>query len=1015
VSASLLGKLEGDRSVLQIRYARIPPRRPRKTNRLTAFTLIEPPPANDGPVGRTLLILSCLGLSTTPVTAQQLDAELLEAFSWRALGPAVFSGRIVDLELIPGKPFDVLAASASGGLFRTRNNGTTWECIFEDEALISIGDVAVDPRRPEVLWIGTGEANNQRSSYWGAGVYKSTDGGESWVNVGLADSQHIGRIAVHPGATDTVYVAALGHLYTQSEERGLFKTTDGGETWEKVLHVDERVGVVDVALDPREPETVYAATYERLRRAWHFDGAGPGSAIHRSTDGGATWTRLAGGLPSGEIGRIGLAVFPGDPRIVYATVSNQNPDPDAGAGDPVDLGFRGEFADGGYRVREVTEGSRAEAAGLQPEDLLLELGGVALADPWDLLRAVGQRAEGERVELRVQRGDKDLTFALELEKVARRDREPPTIGGEVYRSDDGGETWTKRNERPVGGSPPYYYGQIRVHPTDADRIWVLGVPLFASVDGGETWQRGNAAGSVHVDHHALVIDPAHPERLLLGNDGGLAISYDSGATWDHYANLPLAQFYAVGVDEQVPYHVYGGTQDNGTWGGPSRSRSGRGITNEEWYRVGGGDGFYVQPDPRDPDTVYGEAQFGALYRLDKRTWESTPIRPTPTDPDGPRDRFNWSSPILVSSHNPEIVYFGGNRLFKSFDRGDSWPVVSPDLTTADEQKIAGNVPHCTITTIAESPLDPSLLLVGTDDGLVQRSRDGGLSWTNVTGRFPGAPAGWWVSRVVLSPHERDVGFVTFTGYREDDFRPFAYMTRDAGESWAPIHDGLPPSPVNVLQQDPRNPRVLWLGNERGVLVSIDQGEHWNALRSGLPAVAVHDLVVHARDRDVVIGTHGRGIYVLEAGPLQELSSEVLAQEVHLFEVEPAYLWRRVDGPGSGSSGDRGFRAPNPSSDCAIWYHLRAEAPEDGLELEVRDAAGNRLRELRASNAPGLHRVDWDLRGSTGEDEGDGDGEGRRRRAGRPRVEPGTYTAVLRLGEDELRADFEVRADPFGRR
>lgn len=946
--------------------------------------------SSEGRLARLLPTLLLLA-PTAALRAQELDPGLLETFAWRELGPTVFGGRITDLALVHDEPATLLVAGASGGLFRSRNLGTTWECIFQDEGTISIGDVAVDPTNPDVIWVGTGEANNQRSSYWGDGVYKTEDGGQSWIHTGLADTHHIGRIAVDPTDPDVVWVAALGHLYTENAERGLYRTADGGKSWEKVLDLGETVGVVDVVLDPADPRTAWAASYERLRRPWHFDGAGPGSGIHRTRDGGESWTRLAGGLPEGELGRIGLAVFAADPPILFATVSNQNEVP---VETPApEIAFEGEAEEEGIRITEVREGSRLEEAGLKQGDLLLKLGGERVRSGWQLLVAISRIPVGEEAELVLSRDGVEM-------KLASRIREVPETRSRRPRQ-EGGESWEKRNEKPVGGSPPYYYGQIRVHPTDPERLCVLGVSVFASQDGGRTWER-NLAGSVHSDHHALEYDPRVPGRLILGHDGGLAISHDGGQSWDQLDNLPLAQFYAAGVDLRRPYHVYGGTQDNGTWGGPSRSRSSRGISRAEWYRVGGGDGFHVQIDPLEPDVVYGESQFGGLFRRDLRDWVSRSIRPPRSEPEGDRDRFNWSSPILISHHNPRIVYFGGNKLFKSLDRGESWPCVSPDLTTADEEKIQGNVPHCTITTIAESPVDPNLLLVGTDDGLVQRSEDGGLEWTNLTGRFPGVPAGWWVSRVELSRHERDTAYASFTGYREDDFRPLVFFTRNGGENWESIAGDLPEGPVNVVREDPRNPDLLWLGTDLGAFVSVDRGAHWGRLGRDLPTIAVHDLVVHPRDRDLVAATHGRGLFVLDAAPLQELTAEVLEADVHLFEVKDATLWQSVWR--GGGAGDRTWHAPNPPSGAAISYLLREEVEEDEISLTILNEAGEKVRELEPQRTPGLHRASWSLRGS-------------RRGGGRARARPtfsgpGTYAAVLEVKGKEHRRTFEVRPDPI---
>jgi photosystem II stability/assembly factor-like uncharacterized protein len=967
---------------------------------------------------RPVHLAALAALLAWPALAQKLEPAVIDQIAFREIGPTIFGGRITDIELIPGNPHGLLVAAASGGLFRTTNNGTTWQCIFQNGGTISIGDIAVDAKNSQVIWVGTGEANNQRSGYWGDGIYKTTDGGATWTNVGLHDSHHIGRIVIDPNDSNVVYVAAAGHMYSFNEERGLYKTTDGGATWTRSLYIDDKVGVIDCAIDPSNSSVIYAASYERLRRPWHFDGSGPGSAIWKSVDSGATWKRLEGGLPSGEIARIGVCISPQNPQIVYATVSNENAQPTEG-GD-VDVGFLGELTEGGYQINQIAEGGPAAAAGLAVGDILLRLGAIEIKDIWSLIRAFSALKPNTEVEVVVKRGEETITAKLAVRSNAPIERDEHgmplrQIGGEIYRSDNGGETWTKVNTQPIGGSPSYYYGQIRVDPANHEKIYVLSVPVYMSEDGGKTWREGNLANSLHVDHHALVIDPANPSRLILGNDGGLAISYDGGQSWDHYANLPFAQFYTVGIDNQIPYHVYGGTQDNGTWGGPSVGRSGSGITNADWYRVGGGDGFYAQPDPTNHNIVFGEAQFGSIYRLDKRGWISRSVRPPQRDDHEPY-RFNWSSPILVSSHNPQIVYFGGNRLFKSFNHGDTWPVISPDLTSADAEKIKGNVPHCTITTLAESPIDPNLLMVGTDDGLVQTSQDGGLTWMNHTGRFPGAPASWWVSRVELSRHDRNVAYVSFTGYREDDFRPLVYVTKNLGQTWESIVGDLPPGcgSINVIREDPRNASVLWLGTEFGAFVSIDRGAHWNRLTKGLPTIAVHDLIVHPRDRDLVLATHGRGFFIADVGAIQELSQETLSKGAHLFSVEDAYIWHRIST--SEMSGERHFTGPNPEAGAAIGYRLSAEQPEGSVSLVILDAAGATIRTLQPPRAAGMHLVRWDLRRDPPPQQGGGGG-GRGGRGGRgfrgaPMVEPGTYTVLLKVGAEEFRQTVNVKRDPM---
>jgi len=952
--------------------------------------------------------------------SQAIDEKLLADVKVRALGPTAPGGRIVDVAIPAKAPWRIYAASASGGVWRSDSNGTTWSCIFDRS--LSIGALALFDGDPDVLWVATGEGNNQRSSYAGNGIWRTLDGGKTWTHLGLADTQHVARIVTDPAGKerDVAWVAAMGHLYTRNGERGLFRTNDGGANWEKVLSIADGVGVTDVAADPRGNGVLYAATYQRTRRAWNLDDVGD-AAIYKSGDGGESWRRLAGGLPSGRLGRIGLAVARSQPDVVYACVDNQNVPPDEPKTEPTAGDERGRD-DGKGDTKGDTKGD----------------------------------AKGD-----AKKAD------------AARSRKRGPIGGEIWRSEDAGRTWEKRNAKPVSGEPPYYYGQIFVDPQRVDRLWLLGIVVYVSDDGGATWSEGKVAGSLHSDHHALWIDPERHGRVVLGNDGGLAQSYDDGASWDWYNNLPVAQFYTVSLDERRPYRVYGGLQDNGIWSGPSRSRSPGGATAREWNFIGGGDGMYVLADPSDPDVVFLEAQFGSLQRIDLRTWESDSIAPQPPDAET-KLRFNWCSPLLLSSHNPRIVYFGSQFLWKSLDRGAHWKAISPDLTTNDPEKLKGNVPHCTLTTISESPLDPDSLLVGTDDGNVQWTKDGGKTWTEVGGRMAGLPtvAGGrlWVSRVELSHHDPKTAWVAFTGYREDDFAPYVYRTRDGGETFEAVTDGLPDAPVNVVRESPRAKDVLFLGNDGGAFFSIDGGDHWQRLASGLPTVSVLDLAVHRRERELVLATHGRGLYVVDVTALEQLSAERLAADAFLFAPGDAVNWRGFFGLGDVFGGDRRWRAPNPDPGAPLWYWLREKA-EAAPKLEIVDD-GKVVRTLELAGEPGVHPITWDLRpepkkqgdatpaqkkrpldpatapdameeraedeAEAGEDESEGAGEltelerelerelgrelepfaqdsgGGRRRGfgGAPALPPGRYVVRLVVGGKAFEQPLVLRADPL---
>lgn len=845
--------------------------------------------------------LAFASVAATQIKVFSSRDSLIKDAAWREVGPVHFSGRIVDIEVHPQDASTWYVASASGGLFRTSNRGLSFEAIFDSHATTSIGDIAFDPSDPKVLWIGTGEANNQRSSYWGSGVYKSVDAGKTWANVGLGDSHHIGRIIVDPSDGQRVFVAALGHLYSPNEERGLYRTTDGGKTWQRVLGLDgeaqKDVGVVDVAFQPGNSQVLLAATYERRRRAWHFDGQGPGSGLWRSEDGGTTWARVTA-LPGGEIGRIGIAFAASKPGVCYLTVENENP-----SKAPT------------QRVR-TEGGDEAEAPDAQ--------------------------------ELAAPQG-------------AARAQAPATVGGEVYRSDDAGKTWSKTNARPVGGAPAYYYGQIRVDPRDENKVWILSVPVHVSVDGGKTF-RPNGAPTLHSDHHALWVDPADSGHLLLGNDGGLAESFDAGATWSHFENLPVVQFYAVGVDMADPYRIYGGTQDNGSWGMPSAGPTSKGLRIEDTFKVSGGDGFYVCVDPTDPNIVYSESQFGGLGRTDLRTMERKGIQPRPARGEAGY-RFNWMSPILISPHNPRMIWFGGNKLFRSYDRGDTWKAVSDDLTTRDADKLAGNVPHCTITTISESPLRPGYVWVGTDDGLLWMTPDGGKTWRKLDHALPASAQGLWISRVEASHFDAGRCYVSVTGYREDRFEPLVFVTDDYGLSFRSIEGDLPrDEPVNVVREDPRNEDLLFVGTELGVYASTTRGGAWVRMGAKLPRVAVHDLVVHPREPEVVIATHGRGMFVADVSALEQWT-ETAAQAGPMV-VQPRRVRRMPPGPTGGYT-----ITPRRADVGAVAsaVELSALLPEgaEKARLRVVDVTGTEVFGIALPKDAGLHVVRWDMRRGSG--------------------------------------------------
>ena len=708
----------------------------------------------------------------------------LDGIAWRAIGPRLCGGRI---EAIAVHDQTFYVGAGSGNLWRSEDQGTSWQPIFDYESTFAIGAVAVAPSNPDVLWVGTGEVLMARSSYAGTGVFRSTDRGRTWRNVGLADSYHIGRIVVHPTDPATAWVAAIGHNYTQNQQRGVFCTHDGGASWQHVLYVSPGVGAIDVVMHPNNPDQLFAVTWERDRKAWHNVNHGSGSAVHASTDGGKTWRVLAGGLPRGKlVGRIGLAISRSAPEIMYAVVDSNE-----------------------------------------------------------------------------------------------RDAKDQAIGGILFRSDDGGTTWQQSNRDPLPTRIGYDLCEVVVAPDNADELWVTGHYLLHSVDGGKTFERvagaidnvlPNPAEILHLDCHELWVDPDNGDHMLLGTDGGAYRTTDRGKRWLRLNDMPIAEVYALTLDDAVPYNIYIGTQDNAALFGPATGSVLAGSA-DSWSYVyqdpwGGGDSYFTCPDPSDANTIYYEHQFGELRRKDMRA--ATAVTIAPPDRDGePPLRRNWMTPFVVSQHNPKTLLYGAQCLFRSVDRGDTWTAISPDLTSSPDASRQGNVPFGTITSISESPFTAEVLYVGTDDGLVQVTRDGGKTWRKLSAALPSK----WVSRVVASQHDPARVYVTMTGYREDDFAPFACRSDDYGATWSAIVGGLPEGSINVVREDPANPDVLYLGSDRGIYVSFCGGAQWQSLRGNLPTTPVHDLAVQANARDLVIGTHGRGVFVLD---LDSIASHVAA-------------------------------------------------------------------------------------------------------------------------------------------
>jgi photosystem II stability/assembly factor-like uncharacterized protein len=911
--------------------------------------------------GRGLVAQGPAQVVTLPPPINQTDDPVLKPFVWRPIGPANMGGRIDDIAIVERDPSIIYLGFATGGIWKSTNNGTTWLPIFDTHPVSSIGDIAIAPSNPDVIYVGTGEPNNRQSSSFGAGVYKSIDGGRSFEAVGLKDTQSIGRIVVHPRDPDIVYVAAVGHLFGPNPERGLYKTIDGGETWINTKFIDENTGFTDVVMDPSNPNVLFAASYQRRRTPWGFNGGGSGSGLWKTTDAAKTWTKLTGnGLPDNPIiGRIGIDIARSKPSTIYASFEVG---PSGGTG-----------------------------AGVNDDGTLVP---------------PGQRGGGGG------RGQ------------APPPPDPAKSG--IWRSDDGGRTWRFQSNQ---GDRWMYYSQVRIDPTNPDIAYQGGAPFFKTVDGGKTWR--TVQGLPHSDHHAIWINPKNANHLVTGNDGGLAISYDQGETWEYVNTMPVGQFYAISADMRKPYFVCGGLQDNGSWCGPSATRSSNGILNSDWYRIGGGDGFYTQNDASDWTTLYFESQDGNTSRVDLRRGRSTSIRPrgpgaggrgttgaaagaqgpeaavpaagsggpgvtaggnvVPMPEPGTTYRFYWNTPFILSPHNPRTVYLGGDRLFRSYDRGETW-VASADLTknvgrndrpimgvpgTAPmASKHDGAASYSNIVTIGESPLVPGIIWVGTNDGNLQVSRDSGNTWTNVADNVPGVPRETHVSRVEPSHYDPGTCYVSFDGHRTNDHKPYIFKTTDFGETWSSLASNLPAGNVNVVREDPRNSNLLYLGTEYAFYVSLDGGKAWKRFMSGLPTVRVDDILVHPRDHDLILGTHGRSIYIMDdITPLQQMPDPANSSaDAIVFDIRPAVAWVTDIQKSILAEGAKFFRAQNPAQGAAISYWLKSDAAAD-VRLTIHDVTGREIRVLNGTKAAGLNRVQWDLRlaGAGGRGRGQGGG------------------------------------------
>ncbi|MFC2159062.1 WD40/YVTN/BNR-like repeat-containing protein, partial [Acidobacteriota bacterium] len=813
---------------------------------------------------------------------------------------------ISDIEALDDDFTKVIVGSASGGVWKSDNAGITWKSIFNTYGAASIGDVAIFQKDPNIIWVGTGEKNPRNSIAWGDGIYKSTDGGRTFQHMGLKDTHSIAKIITHPEDKDTVFVAAAGHLWGYTGDRGLFVTTNGGKTWKKLtngLPNDKKTGAIELIIHPTDPDIMYVGFWQRLRQAYRFDSGGPNGGIFKTTDGGDSWKKLTKGLPEGDTGKIGLAVCRNKPDVLMA------------------------FVEHGYHPSE-----------------------------------------------RLPDGKENPEY-----------KKMKKLGSGIYRSEDGGASWKYMNRYY---NRPFYYNHIFLNPIDDKIVYVVTGGYLISFDGGKTLKRQNTG--IHGDYHALWSDPNNKDRYYIGNDGGAALTHDHGKGYLFFDNLPVSQFYAIGADTRDPYYVYGGLQDNGSWGGPSNSRDSAGILTDHWFNIGGGDGFYTPVDPFDWTTVYSESQQGNIQRVDINTRRRKSIRPNKQNiinydehateailelqekagwgKDNPF-RFNWNSPILPSSHYKGTLYFGGNFVFKSKDRGDSWEIISQDLTTQDPIKIdretggltpdvTGAENHCSIITIAESPLNPEVLWAGTDDGNVQVTRNSGKSWTNVRANFNGVPDGIFVSRVETSHFDEGTCYVTFDGHRSDNFSPWIFKTTNFGKTWSSIAGNIPDGQVAyVIREDAINRSLLFVGTEFGLFVTLDGGKTWERFMNNLPTVAVHDILIHPISNDVIIGTHGRGIWICDnITPLQQMNASIKGAEAYLFEPQIATQWTSINR--GGSRGQFLFRGQNPPRGAMLHYYL-GEGKTDAV-IKISDLKGDTTREIKLKGKPGINRLLWNF-------------------------------------------------------
>jgi photosystem II stability/assembly factor-like uncharacterized protein len=857
---------------------------------------------------------------------QMENQSLFQKVIFENVGPTVMSGRVVDVDVNPENPTEFYVGYASGGLWYTNNNGMSFSPVMDAAPTQNVGDIAIDWKRG-TIWLGTGEVNSSRSSYAGIGILKSEDKGKTWQNMGLQDSHHISRILINPSNPDEVVVCAVGHLYSKNEERGIFKTTDGGKTWNKTLFIDNETGIIDLAVSPKNFKVQFAASWSKDRKAWDFKGSGATSGIYKSEDAGLTWKLFStaeSGFPVGEgVGRIGLAVF--DDTTVYAVLDNQ---------------FK--------RPLDAKKSSSLTTAFALPGDEFLKLPNKNLNS---ILKNYGltEKYRAENIKHWVQNGYLQPNEAAKvLVNAVNSLADAEVIGAEVYKSTNGGTNWNKTHQNFIDDffySYGYYFSAISVDPNDANKIYLSGVPVIKSDDGGKTFT-SISEENVHSDHHIVWVNPNKSGHLINGNDGGLNISYDDGAHWFKGNSHGVSQFYAVNVDEQEPYNIYGGMQDNGVWVGPSTYKY-----SSDWLQNGkypyqslmGGDGMQTQIDKRNPNIVFTGFQFGNYYRIDRANNKREYISPKPKKDEKPF-RFNWQTPILLSSHNQDILYMGSNFLHRSMNQGQTWTAISPDLTQGVKE---GNVAFGTIAAISESTLQFGLLYTGSDDGLIHVSKDGGATWNKISGNLP---QNLWVSRVVASAHKKERVYATLNGYRNDDFTTHAYMSDDFGQTWKNLANNLPASPVNVIAEDNVNENILYLGTDNGLYISLNKGASWDDFSNGMPNVAVHDLVIQKKAKDLVVGTHGRSIYKVNLDQVQQLNDKVIAENLHIFEINKIKKSKEW-----GNSWSSWAKALEPTVE--IWFYSNTDSE---VLLQVENSLKEVVFSQKMKAIKGLNKLVYDL-------------------------------------------------------